>query len=84
MCRSLTRTVPSQWGISCECLVGLQFPLADSACRDRTVTLPELQSKLGDDSGTWLWEIIRGLDYSEGESSAAERFTVLTSVIPSS
>lgn len=34
------------------------------------VTLPELQSKLGDDSGTWLWEIIRGMDFAEGKLGA--------------
>ncbi|GAA5820482.1 hypothetical protein JCM3770_005545 [Rhodotorula araucariae] len=28
-------------------------------------TLPELKAKLGDASGTWLWEIVRGLDYTE-------------------
>jgi len=33
----------------------------------KEVELSELQSKLGDDSGTWVWEIIRGLDFSEGE-----------------
>lgn len=38
-------------------------------CRHRAVTLPELQSKLGDDSGTWLYETIRGLDNAEGEST---------------
>jgi DNA polymerase eta len=31
------------------------------------VTLKEFQEKLGDASGTWVWEIIRGLDLSEGE-----------------
>lgn len=40
------------------------------------VTLPELQSKLGDDSGTWLWEIIRGLDFSEGGWSRLSSSTV--------
>ncbi|ORY84148.1 hypothetical protein BCR35DRAFT_290430 [Leucosporidium creatinivorum] len=33
----------------------------------KEVELSELQSKLGDDSGTWVWEIIRGLDFSEVE-----------------
>ncbi|GAA5843556.1 hypothetical protein JCM9279_000791 [Rhodotorula babjevae] len=28
-------------------------------------SLPELKVKLGDSSGTWLWEIVRGLDYTE-------------------
>ncbi|GAA5896768.1 hypothetical protein JCM8208_007082 [Rhodotorula glutinis] len=28
-------------------------------------SLPELKAKLGDSSGTWLWEIVRGLDYTE-------------------
>ncbi|BGP48674.1 N-acetyltransferase eso1 [Rhodotorula kratochvilovae] len=28
-------------------------------------SLPELKTKLGDASGTWLWEIVRGLDYTE-------------------
>ncbi|GJN90929.1 hypothetical protein Rhopal_003943-T1 [Rhodotorula paludigena] len=28
-------------------------------------TLPELKAKLGEASGTWLWEIVRGLDYTE-------------------
>ncbi|GAA6039453.1 hypothetical protein JCM8097_009555 [Rhodosporidiobolus ruineniae] len=31
-------------------------------------TLPELKAKLGDDSGVWLWEIVRGLDYTEVET----------------
>ncbi|SGY21900.1 BQ5605_C016g08290 [Microbotryum silenes-dioicae] len=30
-------------------------------------TLIDMQSKLGDDSGLWLWEIIRGLDFGEVE-----------------
>ncbi|SCV72050.1 BQ2448_4744 [Microbotryum intermedium] len=30
-------------------------------------TLVDMQSKLGDDSGLWLWEIIRGLDFGEVE-----------------
>ncbi|BGP16689.1 hypothetical protein JCM10213_000394 [Rhodosporidiobolus nylandii] len=31
-------------------------------------TLPELKAKLGEDSGMWLWEIVRGLDYTEVET----------------
>lgn len=34
----------------------------------RDYTLPELRAKLGDASGMWLWEIVRGLDYTEGTS----------------
>ncbi|GAA5913650.1 DNA-directed DNA polymerase eta [Sporobolomyces salmoneus] len=30
-------------------------------------TLAELQAKLGDDSGVWLWEVCRGLDFTEVE-----------------
>ncbi|GAA5902637.1 hypothetical protein JCM6882_009339 [Rhodosporidiobolus microsporus] len=30
--------------------------------------LPELKAKLGDDSGVWLWEIVRGIDYTEVET----------------
>ena len=30
--------------------------------------LSELQSKLGDDSGVWLWEVCRGLDFTEGNA----------------
>jgi DNA polymerase eta len=32
-------------------------------------TLVELQDKLGDDSGVWLWEVCRGLDFTEGEAN---------------
>ncbi|KAK4047138.1 N-acetyltransferase eso1 [Microbotryomycetes sp. JL201] len=32
------------------------------------ITLPEMQAKLGDESGTWLYEIIRGIDYTEVEA----------------
>lgn len=32
----------------------------------RKYTLAELQAKLGDDSGVWLWEVCRGLDFTEG------------------
>ncbi|GAA6064188.1 hypothetical protein JCM10212_005769 [Sporobolomyces blumeae] len=31
-------------------------------------SLEELQSKLGDDSGVWLWEVCRGLDFTEVET----------------
>ncbi|KAK4048261.1 N-acetyltransferase eso1 [Microbotryomycetes sp. JL221] len=31
------------------------------------IGLPEMQAKLGDESGTWLYEIIRGIDYTEVE-----------------
>ncbi|GAA5999791.1 hypothetical protein JCM10207_005912 [Rhodosporidiobolus poonsookiae] len=31
-------------------------------------SLSELKAKLGDDSGVWLWEIVRGLDYTEVET----------------
>ncbi|GAA5912334.1 hypothetical protein JCM5296_006838 [Sporobolomyces johnsonii] len=31
-------------------------------------SLVELQTKLGDDSGVWLWEIVRGIDFSEVEA----------------
>ncbi|GAA5979667.1 hypothetical protein JCM5350_003804 [Sporobolomyces pararoseus] len=30
-------------------------------------SLSELQAKLGDDSGVWLWEVCRGLDFTEVE-----------------
>ncbi|GAA6014594.1 hypothetical protein JCM11491_000162 [Sporobolomyces phaffii] len=30
-------------------------------------SLGELQAKLGDDSGVWLWEVCRGLDFTEVE-----------------
>ncbi|BGO91840.1 hypothetical protein NBRC10512_007638 [Rhodotorula toruloides] len=30
-----------------------------------TFSLAELKAKLGDSSGMWLWEIVRGLDYTE-------------------
>lgn len=33
-----------------------------------TFSLAELKAKLGDSSGMWLWEIVRGLDYTEGPS----------------
>lgn len=39
-------------------------PADPLCCSD--IGLPEMQAKLGDDSGTWLWEIIRGIDYTEG------------------
>ncbi|GAA5939375.1 DNA-directed DNA polymerase eta [Sporobolomyces koalae] len=31
------------------------------------IPLAELQAKLGDDSGVWLWEVCRGLDFTEVE-----------------
>jgi DNA polymerase eta len=34
-------------------------------------TLVELQDKLGDDSGVWLWEVCRGLDFTEGEAKSS-------------
>ncbi|KWU47272.1 DNA/RNA polymerase [Rhodotorula sp. JG-1b] len=33
--------------------------------------LPELKSKLGDASGMWLWEMVRGLDYAEVDPKTA-------------
>ncbi|GAA5967675.1 hypothetical protein JCM11641_005731 [Rhodosporidiobolus odoratus] len=33
-----------------------------------TLSLPELKAKLGEESGMWLWEIVRGLDYTEVEA----------------
>ncbi|GAA5820714.1 hypothetical protein JCM11251_003125 [Rhodosporidiobolus azoricus] len=33
-----------------------------------TFSLVELKAKLGEDSGTWLWEIVRGIDYTEVET----------------
>ncbi|GAA5958075.1 hypothetical protein JCM8115_001122 [Rhodotorula mucilaginosa] len=33
--------------------------------------LPELRSKLGDASGMWLWEMVRGLDYAEVDPKTA-------------
>lgn len=43
-------------------------PGADARLRrgSSRFSLPELKAKLGDASGTWLWEIVRGLDYTEG------------------
>ncbi|KAM0750196.1 DNA/RNA polymerase [Meredithblackwellia eburnea MCA 4105] len=32
------------------------------------VSIHELQRKMGEDSGMWVWEIIRGLDFSEVEA----------------
>ncbi|GAA5983899.1 hypothetical protein JCM10908_005967 [Rhodotorula pacifica] len=34
-------------------------------------SLPELKAKIGDSSGMWLWEIVRGLDYTEVDPKTA-------------
>lgn len=35
------------------------------------LSLQEMQSTMGADSGMWVWEIIRGVDVSEGASARA-------------
>lgn len=38
------------------------------------VPLQELQAKMGTDAGLWVWEIVRGVDYSEGARASLYAF----------
>ena len=33
----------------------------------RSVSVAELQRKMGEESGMWVWEMVRGLDFSDGK-----------------
>lgn len=59
------RLVPSSYDHVLICCVRRAFPLVD------------LQKRLGADSGTFLYEVVRGLDFSEGASSSDRRSTRL-------
>lgn len=40
----------------------------EAKCINRTVSLDEMQQKYGEEAGLWVWEIIRGIDFAEGQS----------------
>jgi DNA polymerase eta len=61
--------VVSPSGIFSRFGVGLD---SDSAVK-RSASLQDLQKKLGDESGMWVWEVIRGIDRSEGVLTTFQR-----------